>query len=200
MLVEYRNFVVKENDRPIIRLHRKCFLGNFMASLMTDNLHHYRPTQRPNVYVTFGLARGFEKSYMTKKNIAKLAYHLEHLLKMEFCKFLGFYHSFGLSLTEAMDNFYDKYGLSEDDYSRDSMRRYYNRYGEHGSEYQEKNKKNIFRSRPEKLDISNTTPRKNGTLKRVRARFEILQEMSLLSSNISELQKEYTANKRKSCA
>lgn len=200
MLVEYQNFVVEENDRQIIQLHRKCFLGNFLASLMTDNLQHYRPTQRPDVYVTFRLARGFEKSYMTKKSMSKLSYHLEHLFKMEFCKFLGFYHSFGLSLTEAMDSFYDKYGLGEDDYSRDTMRRYYNRYGENGSERPESKKKNIFRSRPEKLDISNSTPRKNSTIRRVRADFEILQEMSLLSSNISELQKEYTANRRKSCA
>lgn len=200
LLKEYSNFVDRENGRAVIQLHRKYFLGNFLASLMTDDLEHYKVYDRPEEFVTFKLSRGFERSYMIQENINKLSYHLDHLFKNEFCKFIGYYHAFGLSIAEAIDNFYDHYGLCEDDYSKDNMRRYYNRYGAEGSEWsQEKISKKFNGSRPEKL---NKTVRKRhipSTFQRMQSEFAILQDLDLQRCTFLRIRKqvnEHLAKKR----
>lgn len=190
ILKEYSNFIIIENDRQLIQLHRKYFLGNFLASLMTDNLTSYKVSSKPDVYVSFKLSRGFEKSYVPEGELSKLSYHLEHLFKNEFCKFLGFYHSFGLTLSEAMDNFYDHYNLTEDDYSRDAMRRYYNRYGPEGSEWQEKKQKKVSSSRPDSLYDSEKKDPIISKFQRFKTEFAVLQEIDLPNCTFLSLRKQ----------
>lgn len=158
-----KKYILKENAHNIIdfrgsqvvKLNKKMFLGNYLSGLLDSQVKKPKYL-KPSSFISFSLShRVGEKKHLTEERELLVSYHLDQLFKFEFCRFINLYHSnpFGLPISEAMEMFYKLYELSEDDYSRETMRRYYNRYGKKREQKIEKNQNIFLKMSPDKLDF-----------------------------------------------
>lgn len=133
VLHQHRDQVYYRTDRasnePVIKLNLKMLLGNMIACLMNDDLTHFKPQKRPPVYLTFEVSKRFDQCWLTEEKAKRISLHLDRYFKDDFCKYVDFCVSFGLEVERALEQYRENYDISEDDYSFDTMRSYYYRYG-----------------------------------------------------------------------
>lgn len=125
IMAEHAHLEVEYRGNPALKLSVKRYLGNLVIMGLTSELDNWKPMRIPKERVTFILPAAYRRFAITEERLKRLSGYLTQEFKFQFVRYLDMYSQHG-RISEGIEAFYQKYGLSEDDYGRDTMRRYYN--------------------------------------------------------------------------
>jgi len=129
-LIKNQGLLADHNSHYALKLNQRCYLGNLVQLLLTDDLRQWKLKPPPQEALVLILSKRFSACQINEHTLKKLSYHLDQTFKQEMCRYVDMATKFGnISALQAVDNFCDNYGIEEDDYGQDNMYRYYTRYG-----------------------------------------------------------------------
>ncbi|AHM62325.1 hypothetical protein D770_20380 [Flammeovirgaceae bacterium 311] len=127
LIHEFAHRVVDHREGTAIKVNRRHLLGNIMAMGLTSDLSQFKPQRIPKQSLAFILDSSFVKNACVEEwKLEMISQFLDQFFKQSFCMWLKATYEKHGDIVKAIDAFYERYDLSEDDYGRDNLRRYYN--------------------------------------------------------------------------
>lgn len=118
----------------VIKVSKKHLLGNLLI-LNLSSLPEHKPKRVYRDSLNFNVSDNVGKAWLSPDTINRMSLLFEHLFKAAFIKYIEIYRKQGSGyghMRDAIEQFYTDYELEEDDYSRDTLRRYYNFHTQRG--------------------------------------------------------------------
>lgn len=125
IMAEHNHLEVSYRDKQALKLAARRYLGNLVVMSLTSELDCWKPARVPRDRVTLILPLAYRRFVITPEKLRRLSAFLRQEFKFQFVRFIDMYRNYG-SISEGIEAFYTRYRLDEDDYGRDTMRRYYN--------------------------------------------------------------------------
>jgi hypothetical protein len=140
LLKEYAGLIeVDAQGRPVLKLNRHEVLGDYVVSLLANT---GKPTGKIKVWsvgnhqkqteenIIFKVSKKYQKYSIPEENAQKFVYYLDKLFKTQIIQKIANLNAIGFSISDAIRYYYAYYEITEEDYSEDNMRRYFDRYAE----------------------------------------------------------------------
>lgn len=125
IMAEHNHLEVSYRGNPALKLAARRYLGSLVVMSLTSELESWKPQRVPKDRVTLILPVAYRRFAITPESLRRLSAFLRQEFKFQFVRYLDMYSKHG-RISEGIEEFYTRYNLEEDDYGRDTMRRYYN--------------------------------------------------------------------------